>query len=423
MENTLAFARQADQNDPLRSFRDRFHLPLSPNGSGQQALYFCGNSLGCQPKAVRAYLEEELFAWEQLAVEGHFHAPHPWKPYHEFLAPALAQIVGAKETEVVAVGSLTTNLHLLMVSFYRPTAERFKILIEDDAFPSDSYAVASQAEFHGFKPAEAIIRMKPRHGEFALRTEDIVERIRYEGCEIAMVLLGGVNYYTGQAFDMQVITREAHAQGCAVGFDLAHAAGNLHLHLHDWNVDFAAWCSYKYLNGGPGAVAGLFVHERHHAANLPRFAGWWGHNKDTRFKMPPGYEPIPTAEAWQHSNAPILSMAALRASLDLFLEAGMEQIRAKGLELSAFARLCISEAIAGAGLDMRIITPEGEAERGCQLSLQTGPDGKAHFERLTAAGIIADWREPDVIRIAPVALYNSFEDVWRFGQVLQAGND
>ncbi|MEL7195486.1 MAG: kynureninase, partial [Bacteroidota bacterium] len=313
-EPTRDFAHKLDQADPLSSYRDRFYLPLLADGSPYY--YFTGNSLGCQPKSLRSYLETEVLSWEKLAVEGHFHGKNPWLPYHEFLTPAMARIVGAKEEEVIMMNSLTVNLHLMMVSFYRPTASRNKILIEADAFPSDIYAVSSQIAFHGYDPKDSLIMLRPRQGEHALRTEDILQTIEEEGDSIAMVMFGGVNYYTGQVFEFEKIVKAGQAKGCVVGFDLAHTAGNIPLKLHDWNVDFACWCSYKYLNGGPGGVAGAFVHERHMAdESLPRFAGWWGHDKATRFKMEPDFVPIPTAEGWQLSNAPVLSMAALKASL------------------------------------------------------------------------------------------------------------
>lgn len=416
---TEATFHALDAADSLRHFREKFYLPLAPDG--QSAIYLCGNSLGCQPKAARDYIAEELDAWARLGVEGHLHAPHPWLPYHEFLTENLASIVGAKPSEVVAMGSLTANLHFLMVSFYRPTPSRFKILIESDAFPSDAYAVESQAKFHGYDPAHAVIRVRPREGEFTVRQADIEAILAEQGEQIALVMLGGVNYYTGQVFDMERIAALAHAKGCTVGYDLAHAVGNLHLHLHDWNVDFAAWCSYKYLNAGPGAVGGIFVHERHHTADLPRFTGWWGHDKVTRFKMRDAFHAIPTAEGWQHSNAPVLSMAALRASLDIFAEAGgMSVLRTKSEALTGYTEQLIrAQQAAGKLTDIRIITPSNATERGCQLSLLTGENGRERFDNLTRNGVIADWREPNVIRIAPVPLYNSFADCFRFVELLE----
>jgi kynureninase len=326
-EASLAFARKLDQEDPLRDFRARFHLPQQANG--QLYRYFGGNSLGLQPKTVKSYLERELEDWAMLGVEGHFHARNPWMPYHEYLTPAMAEVVGGQENEVVVMNGLTVNLHLMMVSFYRPTASRYKIVVEADAFPSDLYAVSSQLAFHGYDPAEALIKLKPRPGEHTLRTEDIETMLKSEGHQVALVLLGGVNYYTGQFFDIGRITQAGQRAGALVGIDLAHAVGNVPLQLHDWGVDFACWCSYKYLNSGPGGVSGCFVHARHlRRSDLPRFAGWWGHEKESRFEMGPDFVPIPTAEGWQLSNAPVLSMAALWASLEIFAEAGMQIGRA-----------------------------------------------------------------------------------------------
>lgn len=413
---TLDFARQLDQADPLAAYRDRFHLPVQANG--EPYLYFTGNSLGCQPKAVRPYLEQELLDWEKLGVEGHFHARSPWMPYHEFLTEAMARVVGAKPEEVVVMNSLTVNLHLMMVSFYRPTAQRYRILIEADAFPSDIYAVKSQLHFHGHDPAHGLVALKPRPGEHTLRTEDIRQAIEEQGEQLALVLLGGVNYYTGQWFELEKITAAAHAVGAMMATDLAHAAGNVPLQLHDWGVDFACWCSYKYLNSGPGGVAGCYVHERHVAReDLPRFAGWWGHDKESRFQMGPEFQPIPTAEGWQLSNAPILSMAALRASLDIFDEVGMRALREKSQRLTGYLAYLLNTQLAEA--DFEVITPKEPDHRGCQLSLLTGNQGRAWFEALSAAGVICDWREPNVIRVAPTPLYNTFEEVWRFVEVLR----
>lgn len=411
----LDFARQLDQNDPLRDYRQRFHLPMQK--SGEPYVYLCGNSLGLQPKSTRAFIEQELSDWENLGVEGHFHAKNPWMPYHEFLAESTARLVGAKPSEVVVMNALSVNLHLLMVSFYRPTAERYKIIIEADAFPSDQYAVKSQLRFHGFDPADGLIELRSKSGHPVIPTEEILETIEHEGDQVALILIGGVNYYTGQAFEMKRIAAAGHAKGCVVGFDLAHAAGNLKLHLHDWDVDFAAWCSYKYLNSGPGGVSGVFVHERHsNQADLPRFAGWWGHEKKTRFKMPPEFVVMPGAEGWQLSNAPILAMAALRASMEIFDEVGMDALREKADQLTAYLEFLLKPHMERMGL--RIITPSDPTQRGCQLSLQTAANGKALFDVLTAEGVICDWREPDVIRLAPVPLYNSYEDVWNFARIL-----
>lgn len=411
----LPHAPTLDAQDPLRSYREHFHLPVQP--SGQPHLYFTGNSLGCQPKSVRTYVEQELLDWEKLGVEGHFHAKSPWMPYHEFLTEPMARIVGAQPEEVVMMNGLTVNLHLMMASFYQPTPQRYQIMIEADAFPSDIYAVKSQLQWHGHDPAEGLIMLKPRTGEHTLRTEDIVARLEEEGQQIALVLLGGVNYYTGQFFELEKIAEAGHAQGCVMGVDLAHAVGNVPLRLHDWGYDFACWCTYKYLNGGPGSVAGCFVHERHlRRDDLPRLAGWWGHDKDTRFQMGPDFQPIPTAEGWQLSNAPVLSMAALRASLEIFDEVGMEAIRRKSVALTGyFEQLLRGHADR---LGIQLITPADPAQRGAQLSLLTGPDGRKLFDQLTQAGVIVDWREPNVIRAAPAPLYNSFEDVWRLVQAL-----
>jgi len=420
-----------DAADTLRSFRERFHMPKH---NGNEAIYFTGNSLGLQPKTVRSFIEQELKDWETLGVEGHVHAKNPWLPYHEVLTESLARLVGAKPIEVVAMNSLTTNLHLLMVSFYRPTAERYKIVIEKGAFPSDQYAVESQIKFHQASGklqfaeslndednklkfvGHSLIELSPREGETTLRTEDILETIDREGDSIALILLGGVNYYTGQAFDMRAITEAGHKKGCIVGFDLAHAAGNIELKLHDWNVDFAAWCSYKYLNAGPGAIAGAFVHERHSKNfDLPRFAGWWGHDKETRFLMGPEFRPIAGAEGWQLSNPPIFQLAALRASLEIFDEVGMPALREKSEKLTAYLESLLKD------IDddrISVITPADPKDRGCQLSIRVRDADKNLFDTITERGVIADWREPDVIRVAPVPLYNSFEDVYRFARIL-----
>jgi kynureninase len=412
-----AYAEMLDQHDPLAHFRHEFHIPRSKDGKEQ--LYFCGNSLGLQPKRTRAFVEAELKDWELLGVEGHMHARHPWMPYHEFLTAQMAELVGGHPDEVVVMNSLTVNLHLLMVSFYRPTPARHKIIIEADAFPSDKYAVASQLRFHGYDPAEALIELKSQSGHPVVPTEEILATIAAHGQEVALILLGGVNYYTGQAFDMPRITHAGHAQGCVVGFDLAHAAGNLPLRLHDWSVDFACWCSYKYLNSGPGGLSGVFVHRRHgEAFDLPRFAGWWGHDKSTRFQMPGQFVPLPGAEGWQLSNPPILAMAALRASLEVFAEAGgMAPLRAKSELLTAYLAYLLAQRLDPQAL--RIITPADPSQRGCQLSLQNlDGKGKARHERLTQADVIADWREPDVIRLAPVPLYNRFVDLWEFVEII-----
>ena len=422
-QNTLAHARERDAADPLRSFRDEF---LFPQHNGNPVIYFTGNSLGLQPKGAAAALKQELDDWARYGVEAHFQAKHPWYPYHEFFSESLARIVGAQPTEVVAMNGLTTNLHLLLVSFYRPAGKRVRILCEERPFPSDTYAFHSQVEFHGLDPKDTVVSMKPRAGEHTLRTEDIVKRIGELGDELALVCFGGVNFLTGQAFDMQAITDAGHRAGAVVGFDLAHAAGNLKLDLHGWNTDFACWCSYKYLNSGPGSVAGAFVHERHHREKLPRFAGWWGHDKNERFLMEPEFKPMASAEAWQLSNAPVFSMAVHRAALDLFDRAGMDALRAKSEELTGYLAFVLKTISAAHGDPFTIITPDDPAQRGCQLSLLVRENGRALFDTLTRNGVVVDWREPDpstslragVIRMAPVPLYNSFEDVFRFGGIL-----
>ncbi len=412
-EPTLSGARRLDADDSLAGYRDRFFIPQTPGG--EDVVYFSGNSLGLQPKAVRGYVEKELEDWATLGVEGHFLARHPWMPYHEFLTEQTARLVGARPVEVVVMNTLTVNLHLMLVSFYRPTLARHKILIEGDAFPSDRYAVASQLRFHGYDPAEALVELKPRPDETTIRTEDIEALLEAEGEEIALVMLGGVNYYTGQAFEMGRIAEAARAQGCTVGFDLAHAAGNLVLALHDWGVDFAVWCSYKYLNAGPGSLAGCFVHERHaRRADLPRFAGWWGHDKETRFLMPDAFRPLPGAEGWQLSNPPILPLAALRASLDIFDEVGMARLREKSDRLTGYLEFLLQEKLPDA---VEILTPADPAQRGAQLSLRV-QGGEGIHARLVAEGVVCDWREPDVIRVAPVPLYNRFADVYRFVEIL-----
>ena len=410
-KNTAEFALELDAKDALKNYRNEFHIPLQKNGD--EHIYMCGNSLGLQPKRTKEYLNQELEDWATFGVEGHFHAKNPWMPYHEFLTESYAKIVGAKPAEVVAMNTLTVNLHLLMVSFYRPSEKRYKIIIEGDAFPSDIYAVESQLKHHGFSPANTLIKLRPRDGEFAIRTEDIQTIIEREGDEISLIMLGGVNYYTGQVFDFENITKLAHAKGINVGFDLAHAAGNIKLELHKWGVDFAVWCSYKYLNSGPGSVAAAFVHEKHHATNLNRFAGWWGHNKEDRFKMPDSFSPIQTAEGWQLSNPPILSLAAIRASLSIFDEVGMDKLVAKSKELTNYLLYLLNTIDTDT---IEIITPE---EKGCQLSIRVKNGNKPLFDSITEKGVVADWREPDVIRVAPIPLYNSFQDVFNFYNILK----
>ena len=419
--NTHEFAQEQDKADKLSAFRDKFFFPRL---DGKEAVYFCGNSLGLQPKTASVALQQELNDWAQFAVEGHFHAKNPWFSYEKLFDMPLAKLVGAKPSEVCALGSLTNNLHLLMVSFYRPTAKRFKILCEEKPFASDQYALESQVKFHGYNPDKAIVELKPRAGEFTLRTEDILAKIEELNDELALVMIGGVNYYTGQAFDMKSITETAHKAGALAGFDLAHAMGNLVMNLHDWNVDFACWCNYKYLNSGPGSVAGIFVHEKHgNNPELPRFAGWWGNNPDTRFKMEKGFIPAIGADGWQLSNAPVFSMAVHKMALAIFDEAGIENLREKSEKLTSYLEFIIDEINSRQSTDHRpqikILTPRNIAERGCQLSLVFSVNGKQIHEQLLKAGIITDWRNPDVIRLAPAPLYNSFEDVWKFGDELQ----
>ena len=410
-KNTANFASELDAKDELQHYRNEFHIPLQKNG--EEHIYMCGNSLGLQPKRTKEFLNQELEDWATFGVEGHFHAKNPWMPYHEFLTESYAKIVGAKPAEVVAMNTLTVNLHLMMVSFYRPTESRHKIIIEGDAFPSDIYAVESQIKHHGLSPETSLIKLRPRDGESAIRTEDISAIIEREGDEIALIMLGGVNYYTGQVFDFEKITKIAHNKGINVGFDLAHAAGNIKLELHKWGVDFAVWCSYKYLNSGPGSVAAAFVHEKHHQSNLLRFAGWWGHNKEDRFKMPDNFVPITTAEGWQLSNPPILSLAAIRASLSIFDEVGMEKLVSKSKKLTDYLVFLLNSIETDR---IEIITPK---ERGCQLSIRVKNGDKKLFDSITRKGVIADWREPDVIRVAPIPLYNSFQDVFNFYFILK----
>ena len=415
---TPTAAAQLDAADPLAAFRQEFHLPPGPDG--QPYAYFCGNSLGLMPRAARAAAEQEFAAWEQLGVEGHFQAPSFWMDYHDTLTEASARLVGAQPLEVVVMNNLTVNLHLLLVSFYRPTGTRYRILMEGGAFPSDQYAIESQARLHGLDPADAIVELVPRAGEHTLRTADIAAKIAELGDSLATVLIGGVNYYTGQAFDMAAIARAGHAVGAYVGFDLAHAAGNLELHLHDWDVDFACWCTYKYLNSGPGGTSGVFVHERFaQRPDLVRLAGWWGHDPAVRFQMKKGFRPMPGAAGWQLSNAQIFPMALHRASLEIVDRAGgMAALRRKSEQLTAR----LESEIRSLGLttsQLEIITPADRAQRGCQLSVLVHERGRELFDFLAAQGIIADWREPNVIRMAPVPLYNSFMDVQRVGDALR----
>ena len=414
MKQTIIDAKELDNKDELKKFRDKFHIPKQK--SGEEHIYLCGNSLGLQPKTTKEYIKQELEDWAKYGVEGHLHAKNPWLPYHEFLNDTMAKIVGAKPIEVVVMNTLSVNLHLLMATFYRPTKERYKILIESDAFPSDRYAVESQLKFHGYP--DGLVELRPREGEVLLRHNDIEATIKEQGEEIALIIIGCPNYYTGQLFDIKRIAALGHAKGCVVGIDLAHGAGNLKLELHDSGIDFAAWCTYKYLNSGPGSVGGCFIHERHaEAYDLPRFAGWWGHDKETRFGMRDDFKPIPGAEGWQLSNPPILSLAAIRASLDIFDEVGMEALHKKSIKLTGYLESLLTEDLAS---EVEIITPKNLEERGCQLSLQLiSGNGKKIFEAITRRGVIADWREPNVIRIAPAPLYNSFEDVFKFVSILK----
>jgi len=403
------------QRDSLASFRDKFYIP----GSETPQTYLCGHSLGLQPKATSALVNEELQRWQTQAIDAHFEGSRPWLSYHELLAPGLAELTGAQVSEVVAMNSLSVNLHLMLISFYRPTSLRYKIVIEQSAFPSDRYAVISQIKLHGFDPAAALITVKPRDGEDLIRTEDVLALIQREGPSIATIMLPGVQYLTGQAFDMKAITEAAHDQGCNIGFDLAHAIGNIPLQLHDWNVDFAIWCSYKYLNSGPGSIGGCFVHQCHAKENLPRLAGWWGHDKSTRFEMPSEFSPIAGAEGWQLSNPPILACTPLLASLEIFKQAGLQRLRDKSLQLTAYLRFLIQTWLAQ---QVSIITPEEEHRYGCQLSLRLRTNvenARSIHQQLLSRGLIVDWREPDIIRAAPVPLYNRYQDVWNFANALR----
>ena len=404
----LDYAKQQDTLDELANYREQFHIPKDKNGN--ELIYLCGNSLGLQPKSTKAYINQELEDWANLGVEGHTEAKNPWLPYHEFLTDATAKLVGAKPIEVVTMNSLTANLHFMMISFYQPTKKRYKILIESDAFPSDKYAVESQLRHHGYHDKEGLILWTPRYGEELLRYEDLETILETQGSEIALVMIGGVNYYTGQFFDLKRITELGHSYGCMVGFDCAHGAGNVDLDLHNSGADFAVWCTYKYMNSGPGSLSGCFVHERHaYDKDLNRFTGWWSHNKATRFNMRHEFDVLPGAEGWQLSNPPILSMAAIKASLDMFNEVGMPKLLEKSKNLTGYFEFLLNEL----GDDIiRIITPERPDERGCQLSIQVLNADKSLHNKLTEAGVISDWREPDVIRCAPVPLYNSFTDVY-----------
>ena len=421
-ENNREFAQDLDAKDELRKYRDEF---LFPKVNGKQVIYFTGNSLGLQPKRTKSYVDEVMADWANLAVEGHFYADKSWWDYHERFAVPLSEIVGAKPTEVTVMNTLTVNLHLLMVSFYRPTLKKYKIICEEKAFPSDQYMFQSQVDFHsktvGFNPNEAIVEIKRRDGEHNIRLEDILAKINEVGDELALVLIGGVNYYTGQVFDMKTITEAGHKQGAYVGWDLAHAAGNIKLQLNEWKVDFAAWCSYKYMNSGPGNASGCFVHEMHHNdTELPRFAGWWGHNKERRFKMEPQFDPVRGADGWQISNLPILSLAPYLASVEMFAEVGMDKLIEKRNRITSYLEFILHEIDKELeGAEFEILTPANQEERGCQLSVYLHGQGRELFDRLMKNGIITDWREPNVIRLAPAPFYCSFEDMYDFGQILK----
>ncbi len=418
-ENTREFALQLDQQDKLREHRDQF---LFPKINGKQVIYFTGNSLGLQPKNTQKYVDDIMKDWADLAVEGHFYAEKPWWDYHERLAKPLSKIVGANEAEITVMNTLTVNLHLLMVSFYQPKGKRYKIICEEKAFPSDQYMLNSQVRFHGYDPDDAIIEIKKRAGEHNFRTEDILKTIEAVGEECALILIGGVNYYTGQVFDMKTITKAGHDIGAFVGWDLAHAAGNIKLELHDWNVDFAAWCSYKYMNSGPGNASGCFVHERfHNKKDIPRFEGWWGTSKETRFLMKPEFEPMPNADAWQLSNAPVLSLAPYLASLELFDEVGMDALIEKRNRIVSYLEFILKEIDKEVDSTFEIITPSAQKERATQLSVFLHGEGRALFEYLMKNGVITDWREPNVIRLAPAPFYCSYEDMFEFGQILKQG--
>lgn len=418
-ENTREFARQLDSIDPLGAYRDEF---IFPKHNGKNVIYFTGNSLGLQSHRARKYVEDVMDDWGNLAVEGHFYAQKPWWDYHERFANPLAKIVGAKPSEITVMNTLTVNLHLMMVSFYRPTKTRYKIICEEKAFPSDQYMFQSQVNFHGFQTQDAIVEIKRRDGEHNIRHEDIIAKISEVGDALALVLIGGVNYYTGQVFDIEAVTKAGHEAGAKVGWDLAHAAGNIKLELHNWNIDFACWCSYKYMNSGPGNASGCFVHERHHGQNqIPRFAGWWGHNKERRFKMEPAFEPNDGANGWQISNLPILSLAPYLASVEMFDEIGMDKLIQKRNHITAYLEFILHEIDKEVDSSFEIITPENPIERASQLSVFLHGEGRPLFDYLMQNGVITDWREPNVIRLAPVPLYCSYEDMYEFGQILKRG--
>ena len=417
-QNTKEFAQQLDEQDELQHYRNEF---IFPQHNGKDVIYFTGNSLGLQPKSAKSYVDEVMNDWANFAVEGHFYAEKPWWDYHERFADPLSKLVGAKPSEITVMNTLTVNLHLLMVSFYRPTKTRYKIICEEKAFPSDQYMFQSQVIHHGHKPEDAIVEIKRREGEHNIRLEDIISKINEVGDELALVLFGGVNYYTGQVFDMEAITKAGHNVGAIVGFDLAHAAGNIKLELHNWNIDFAAWCSYKYMNSGPGNASGCFINEKHHHSNLPRFAGWWGQNKERRFKMEPIFDPVHGADGWQVSNLPILSLAPYLASVEMFAEVGMEKLIKKRNQITAYLEFVLHEIDKEVDSTFEIITPSNQDERACQLSVFLHGEGKSLFDYLMKNGVITDWREPNVIRLAPVPFYTSYTDMYNFGQILKAG--
>lgn len=417
-QNNLEFAKQQDQLDPLKDFRKQF---LIPQHKGEDVVYLCGNSLGLQPASAQQYINDQLNNWKNLAVEGWFQGNDPWLDYHKSLSGSIARIVGAQENEVAVMNSLTVNLHLLMVSFYKPDGNRYKIIMEGGAFPSDQYAMESQVKYHGFDPKDAIIEIFPREGELTLRTEDIINLIDQNKNKLALVLFGGINYYTGQFFDLKAITDAAHQAGAYAGFDLAHAAGNVPLQLHDWGADFACWCSYKYMNSGPGGISGIFVHERHFTGKqLNRFAGWWGYRQDKRFLMAPGFDPAVGANGWQVSTSPILLLALFKASMAIFDSVGdIDTLREKSLLLTGYMEFLINEINSIQGEELfKVITPTDPAARGCQLSVVCKRNAKVIFNFLAENGVIGDWREPDVIRLSPVPLYNAFEDVYKTAQLL-----
>ncbi|UOX34579.1 kynureninase [Flavobacterium sediminilitoris] len=423
-QNTREFAKQLDSQDELAKYRDEF---IFPQVNGKDVIYFTGNSLGLQPKSAKKYVDEIMNDWASLAVEGHFYADKPWWDYHERFCQPLSEIVGGKPTEVGVMNTLTVNLHLLMVSFYRPTQKKYKIICEEKAFPSDQYMFQSQIDFHskniGFNSKEALVEIKRREGEHNIRLEDVLSKIEEVGDELALVLIGGVNYYTGQVFDIKTITEAGHKVGAYVGWDLAHAAGNIELKLNEWGVDFAAWCSYKYMNSGPGNASGYFVHEMHHEdAELSRFGGWWGHNKERRFLMEPVFDPAKSADGWQISNLPILSLAPYLASVNMFAEIGMQKLIKKRNSITSYLEFVLHEIDKEIeGIKFEIITPSNQQERACQLSVYLHGQGKELFDYLMKKGVITDWREPNVIRLAPVPLYTSFEDMYEFGQILKQG--